>query len=424
MKSPVNLPKRDLDQFEEVQALTPGEKTDAVFVVGPPKELAEYNGDFRITRYSIDGRGTSADFERDYNFSLPESLFFALSCNHQKGHLFITGILVTDELEFLPAASRLKDNGDPDTTFGNGGMIYFRPALAALEQRRDTALLTSLRKSRRDLYKTMQAMRPLQTSACLADGGYLIFLGDLGLAMRLNINGQLDESFGTGGYFIPEGFELQVGALQDDGFILAGIDLHEPSQAIVARYDQNGRLDKGFGPDGNGRVRLDLGAADRVTLRGIAQNRLTMTIVGHTLTGAASTAFICRLKTNGGQDPTFNHGKPVFITPPERNATLGQIALTKDERICCLGHSTIGDIYDPYYLCVMLRSDGSPDLTFSNTGWLMDGKDTSASAMFLDGLAWHIGGTQRVPGIQGTIGMLTGYLLAAPEITAGGLLRP
>ena len=84
-------------------------------------------------------------------------------------------------------------------------------------------------------------------------GGAAVFMGSVFALARLNDDGSLDTTFGTGGRVTTTFPGISVGAraglLQPDGRIVA-VGLSSGAALVAARYDGNGSLDPTFGSGG------------------------------------------------------------------------------------------------------------------------------------------------------------------------------
>jgi uncharacterized delta-60 repeat protein len=135
-------------------------------------------------------------------------------------------IVVGGSIGFSAAVLRLNGNGTLDSTFGTGGVVTLNfPA--------DQVIGVAVQPNG----KIVAAL-----SNQLEDAN-LVFL-----AARLNPDGSLDSTFGTGGIVQtqigPFGIANSVFALLPDGKILLAGD------GAMARYDAEGQLDSTFGTDG------------------------------------------------------------------------------------------------------------------------------------------------------------------------------
>ena len=150
-------------------------------------------------------------------------------------------------------------------------------------------------------------------AAVLQSDGKLIVAGtadrfgvsDFGL-IRLNTDGTLDTSFGTGGKQISDlggsGNELYGVAVQADGKIVVGGTVSY--DFTLARFTTTGALDTTF--DGDGKQTLDLNSLDSLK-HVLVQADGKIVIVGATesITSGAE-ALIARFNAAGALDTTFN----------------------------------------------------------------------------------------------------------------------
>lgn len=140
-------------------------------------------------------------------------------------------IVVGGSIGFSAAVLRLNGNGTLDSTFGTGGVVTIN--LNFPNSPADQVIGVAVQPNG----KIVAAL-----SNVLEDAN-LVFL-----AARLNRDGSLDSTFGTGGIVQtqigPFGIANSVFALLPDGKILLAGD------GAMARYDAEGQLDSTFGTDG------------------------------------------------------------------------------------------------------------------------------------------------------------------------------
>lgn len=128
---------------------------------------------------------------------------------------------------------------------------------------------------------------------------------------RFSANGALDNSFGTGGVVVtdlPDRFdEASAVAIAPDGkVVVAG---RSGDDALVARYDVNGRLDTSFG---GGLVLLDSGGEEVALAVAVTANGKV--VVGGRSYGSAAgvcctmDALVARYQIDGTLDPSFGGG--------------------------------------------------------------------------------------------------------------------
>ena len=135
-------------------------------------------------------------------------------------------------------------NGMPDTTFGSGGVVAL------------------------DLFNNVDRVRDL----VVRPDGRILLAGVVAMSgspefgmVQLNVDGSLDQSFGTNGVvstYFPTTSEAWALALMPDGrFVAAGRSAPQgEGDVAVARYLPDGSLDPSF--DGDGMVVIDLGTWD------------------------------------------------------------------------------------------------------------------------------------------------------------------
>jgi len=276
--------------------------------------------------------------------------------------------------------------------------------------------------------------------------------GPLFILARLNVNGSLDTTFGSGGIVETQvgptggsfGAVASVLALQPDGKILVAGQNAEPGGAsgVIARYEANGQLDDTFGsgglvatpvvapsaialqPDGKillasgGSVVAFTGAAPRVGLAqaagtisrynangsvdtsfGIAGQAASVVVAGsiavQTGGGCSSDCKILlggtvvatldinngngvgfglvRYNTNGSVDTTFGQGGAVATSfaPTAPNATSFALALQSNGDIVAAGSAATNSPFSPQaadFALARYTSNGRLDTTFGSGG--------------------------------------------------------
>jgi uncharacterized delta-60 repeat protein len=161
------------------------------------------------------------------------------------------------------------------------------------------------------------------------------------------VEGVLDTSFGVGGVvsppFVPPGAFAgwDVGSavsLQSDGKILVaghsgGILI--PSDFVLARYDNSGTLDPGFG--GLGYVTTDFGGDEYANALALQPDG-KIVVAGRT-NDAGKDFALARYLTDGSLDPRFGSGGKVttHIGPPDSIAGANGVAVDADGAIVAAG---------------------------------------------------------------------------------------
>ncbi len=120
------------------------------------------------------------------------------------------------------------------------------------------------------------------------------------LAIRVNINGTLDNTFGTNGYkLIPMelGDEVRSMTIQaDDKIVLIG---KSGFDMVAVRLNTDGSIDSGFGT--NGIVTITEGTTSLCNSVAIDQNN-KIVLAGYTFNGSRSDVFVVRLNPEGTED--------------------------------------------------------------------------------------------------------------------------
>jgi uncharacterized delta-60 repeat protein len=216
--------------------------------------------------------------------------------------------------------------------------------------------------------------------ALLPDGRILL-AGSQNLrfaAVRLEADGDPDPTFGTGGIasttvccgaaavaLLPTGESLLAGTTQDD--------------ALVMRLDADGAPDAGFGVGGT--VALEFAAGDRAAasaITALGDGRIVVAGSGFFTGGAyfVSHHGVARLTAGGALDPTFGTGgtvavptgfQGVFEVP---SSTGGAVALVVEPsgRLLVLGVAAFGPPFAPQLELLRFEPDGALDRTFGYGG--------------------------------------------------------
>ena len=225
----------------------------------------------------------------------------------------------------------------------------------------------------------------------LQSDGKIVAAGQIGSAsgvLRLNTNGTLDQSFGNGGVVIIPGSDFSLSqvigvAIQSDGKIVVGSSNIEAGFGplfMLARLNQNGGLDGGFGSAGI--VETQIGSF------GAAASVLALQPDGKIL--LAGQGAMARYDSKGQLDDSFGSGGEAAISESGPTA----IALQPDGKILLaaggsvpgflvgppgLGSSQVAGIISRY------NTNGSLDTSFGISGQAASVVVASAIAVQSDG---------------------------------------
>jgi uncharacterized delta-60 repeat protein len=188
--------------------------------------------------------------------------------------------------------------------------------------------------------------------------------GDFAVA-RLNPDGSIDSSFGSGGKQTVDfgGNDSAYGvAVQADGKLVVAGRGDPVNEMVVARLNPDGSIDSSFGSGGE--VAIDFGGASGANAVGLQPDG-KIVLVGSTAVAGNALA-IARLTPSGALDTTFNHTGKLTLgyggTAPFE-AGLG-VAVQANGRIVVMG--TGGAAFD--FKVTRLESDGSIDRSFGAAG--------------------------------------------------------
>jgi uncharacterized delta-60 repeat protein len=190
--------------------------------------------------------------------------------------------------------------------------------------------------------------------------------------LRYNTDGSLDATFGSGGIVIAA-FSTAADhawdvAVQPDGKIVAVgyTNGTSPASALVVRLNPDGSLDATFGTGGY--VTVSYGAGVSSTAYGLALQADGKIVIS----GDASSGFgVARLlPANGALDPTFGSGGRTIVTPGSRIVVrASDVALqtvSGEQRIVLAGGFQKGNNTD--FGLMRLRASGAVDTSFGSGG--------------------------------------------------------
>lgn len=242
-------------------------------------------------------------------------------------------------------AARYLPNGTLDISFGSGGKVV-------------TAF------SNRDDVVNAMALQP---------DGKLVLAGSCNngttddvCALRYEINGTLDASFGSGGKLVMvvgSGYSgASAIALQSDGKLLFAAQCVSGSKIdfCTLRYNANGTLDTSFGSGG---IRVtSIGTGNDYVTATTLQSDDKLILAGHCAVSGQLDFCAVRFTAAGALDATFGTGGKLTTaisngaTPATSNDMLAAIALQPDGKLLLAGYCRSGS-FDKF--CVA-RYDGGP----------------------------------------------------------------
>jgi len=209
---------------------------------------------------------------------------------------------------------------------------------------------------------------------------------------RFNADGSLDAGFGAGGTAtvnVAKGgkaVELARGVVvQRDGkVVIAGPVEHDPTAVgdaakdtdiALARFDQSGRLDAGFGIAGVVTLDLSTGAAEGTAFRGdsawglvkLASEKL-LVVGSQVAPGRTDSDFaVVRLNADGTSDTAFaSAGTAVVGVSPGVSEVPKTAVELKDGRVVVAGYANVAGVVSP--VLFRLTTAGALDPSFGDAG--------------------------------------------------------
>lgn len=229
---------------------------------------------------------------------------------------------------------RFNPDGSLDSSFGAGGTAQLAPA--------DTAQCCTPSNLERD-----------------AQGRIYVSANSV---TRLHSNGTLDTSYGANGV-VNVGTSVHQMELQPDGKLV--LFNEAPASAgstfTLGRLQVNGQLDASFGT--NGIARLNRNGVSRGDDLAIATDG-SIFLLGHDATG--DTAFVYRLQRNGQLDASFGTGGQATL-PAISGFSPRTLEVQTDGMLLIAGGALAGSAVDEAVV-IRLRADGSADAGFGTAG--------------------------------------------------------
>ena len=330
-----------------------------------------FNGtdyDFAILRYNSDGSldtgfGTGGIVTTDFGGLNDVGKGITLQTD---GKILVTGASFNGA-DYDFALARYNSDGSLDGSFGTGGLVT-----TGIGPGDDQAVDVAV-----------------QTDGKILVSGESFNGANSDFALvRYNANGSLDASFGAGGKVTTDfGLNVDKGvrfALQPDGKILLAGQSHNgiDYDFALARYNNDGSLDTGFGT--GGKVSTSLGMGNDLAYNVAVQTDGKIVVSGDSNNGIDDDFAVVRYHSDGTLDASFGTGGQVTTAVGAGTDKARAFALQPDGQILLAGFSHNGTDND--IAVVRYNSDGSLDTTFDATNTL-DGNPTfveGGAAVVLD----------------------------------------
>jgi len=205
------------------------------------------------------------------------------------------------------------------------------------------------------------------------------------LVMRFNANGTIDNTFGNNGEFIygSGGDFTGSGVLDPQGRILVSANLKGTTGESFLRVNPNGTLDATFGSGGI--VHTGIAQYGSTLLQNAPTDpngyKIVLGATGHPSSGHIAFEVV-RFNSNGSLDTTFGNGGTTLFAPPidpsqaaagdtSSGASLAKLTLQADGSIVAVGSLSVYDPSGNYFAdpaVVRFTANGAVDTTFGNAG--------------------------------------------------------
>lgn len=208
------------------------------------------------------------------------------------GDIFVSGTMAVGGELFFPLL-KLKEDGSPDQTFGNGGKVITKIDF-------DNALLYDMK---------------------VADDGSIYLLGTViknnknrAIVLKVDSNGKLDSSFASDGikdFTVGIGTEIGAYTIEVDQYnrvYIGGIaQRNNEFDAVLVRLEPNGLTDPTFGNGGFQFYDLTLGAGEVfVEIKRVSIDRILA--LASTVVGSERSGRLVQLNLNGEKDFSYGEG--------------------------------------------------------------------------------------------------------------------
>jgi uncharacterized delta-60 repeat protein len=232
---------------------------------------------------------------------------------------------------------------------------------------------------------------------------------------RFNSNGTLDTGFGSGGKVATSiGFYATINqiTLQANGKIVAAgvADNGGGTLFALARYNTDGSVDTGFGPNSDGTVTTDVGVPAEIHSVAIQSNGYIV-VAGKAddSTDGITKFALARYDTSGTLDSSFGNAG-IVLTQIQYQAEANSVVIQSDGKIIA-GGFTFGDLSTDFVLA-RYNTDGSLDTSFGNGGISIVNPGTHKSESHITSLALQSTGKIIAAGYSDEIFTIARFLAA------------
>lgn len=250
--------------------------------------------------------------------------------------------------------AKFNSDGTLDTQFGSTGYTNIDLSLGANDDARSATLLWD--------------------GKLLITGRTYVGSDYNGYLLRLNTDGSIDNSFGSGnsGWTTfnagagTRAIGMEVEVLADNNIVVAAtVKANNNTNDVgLFKFTTGGALYQSFGINNNGAATYDFADQDE-EVKALAIDASGNILVAGSTQGDTDDGFVARFSANGEIDLTFNTTGSWIYSGSDVNR-MSDLAVASDGKIFLAGYSGTGTNYDG--IIVKLNSDGSADTGFSSDG--------------------------------------------------------
>jgi uncharacterized delta-60 repeat protein len=289
--------------------------------------------------------------------------------------------------DLLPVVIRLNEDGTPDGSFGSSGIAWVSPG--------------------------GKYPGGIFTSVALLSGGRIVAAGGVSggpYIARLTASGALDTTFnGSGKYHWTANYTyVNAMAIQwvgpDERVVLVGQSLDSLNHTIatVWRFTGAGALDSGFGASGVVRTpfHVEDGVFHEDNFKAIAIDSSSRIVAaGYSAVDPTSNdpsvgtltsrVALARYDVSGNLDQSFGTGGRVWAVSEQDHSIGRGLLIQPDGKIVVAGSSMVSETNADYRAVVWRFNpeDGTADLFFGTSGWMLDPVMTGERAVYWTGVA-------------------------------------
>jgi uncharacterized delta-60 repeat protein len=384
----------------EVQMQADGKSVVALHGANPSGS----GSDFYAVRYDSDGNldttfGTGGLVRIQFT-SCADAEHIAAVALQSDGKILLAGSAYIKSNTYGFAVARLNPDGSLDSSFGNGGRVFFGFSSSAV----------------------LRAMVLQPDSRIVLVGSQS---SDFAVA-RINANGTLDNTFGTGGKVVVQTVKsntdgvgganaVTLQSINNEERIVVGGGRPSTSRLsrdfAIMRFTPSGALDTSFGS--GGQVFTDFyGYMDRVDELVIVGNSIVAGGMARRSTATEGADFgLVKYRVDGQLDSTFGIGGKVVTDILGTQNYIEGMAIQPDGKIVAAGAAS-PDIFTGDFALVRYNPDGSLDTSFGPGGNGVVLTDFSSRDGGTGGVALQADGRIVIAGSAGTSSNTTYVVLA------------